>query len=104
MSSECLNVFKPNEHTEDYHIRKLNNESFLVEIEDKHYIYVGEKLISFETNDIIKKFFQNMALTTLKSHLLTVKKIFTLCYLKSLILIKDKKIQQKMMSISNIIK
>ena len=38
MSSENLNVFKPNEHTEDYHIRKPNDENFPFKIEDKKYI------------------------------------------------------------------
>ena len=28
MSFDCLNVFRPNEHTEDYYIRKPNNEFF----------------------------------------------------------------------------
>ena len=28
ISFKYLNVFKPNEHTEDYHIRKLNDENF----------------------------------------------------------------------------
>ena len=45
MSFDYLNVFKPNEHTEDYHIRKPNDENFLFEIEDKKYIYVGEKVL-----------------------------------------------------------
>ena len=49
------NVFKPNEHTEDYCILKPNDESFLFETGDKKYIYVREKVISFETNDIIVK-------------------------------------------------
>ena len=49
-------MFKPNGHKEEYHIRKLNDESFLFEIGDKKYIYVGEKIISFETNDILLNF------------------------------------------------
>ena len=36
MSFNCLNLLKPNEHTEDYHIRKPNDEKFLFEIEDKN--------------------------------------------------------------------
>ena len=32
MSFIYLNSFKPNEHTEDYHIRKANHEIFLFEI------------------------------------------------------------------------
>ena len=57
MSFNYLNVFKPNEQTEDYHIRKPNDENLLFENEDKKYIYVGGKVISFETNDIIVKYF-----------------------------------------------
>ena len=57
MSFDYLKVFRPNEHTEDYHIRKPNNENFLFKIEDKKYIHVGEKLFSFETNDEIVKYF-----------------------------------------------
>ena len=37
MSFDYLNVFKRNEHTEDYHIRKTNDENFLFEIGDKKY-------------------------------------------------------------------
>ena len=50
-SSDYLHLFRPNEHTEDYHIRKPNDENFLFIVEDKKYIHVGEKLFSFETND-----------------------------------------------------
>ena len=46
MSFDYLNVFEPNKHTED----------FLFEIGDKKYIYVGEKVISFEKNDKLVKF------------------------------------------------
>ena len=35
MSFIYLNVFKPNEHTEKYHIRKHNDENFLFKIGDK---------------------------------------------------------------------
>ena len=56
MSFNCLHVFTPNKHTQDYHSRKPNEENFLFEIEDKKYIYVREKVISFETNDIIVQF------------------------------------------------
>ena len=55
MNFEYLNVFKPNEHIENYHIRKPNNENFLFKIGDKIYIYVGEKVVTFETKDIIVK-------------------------------------------------
>ena len=45
MSFDYLNVFRPNEHTEDYYIRKWNNENFLLKIEDKKYIHVGENYL-----------------------------------------------------------
>ena len=51
MSFIYLNLFKPNEHTGDYNIRKPNDENFLFKIEDKKLIHVGEKIITFETNN-----------------------------------------------------
>ena len=56
MSFDYLYLFRPNEHTEDYHIRKPNDKNFLFEIGDKKYIYVGEKLLTFETDDKIEKY------------------------------------------------
>ena len=50
-SFDYLHLCRPNEHTEDYHIRKPNDKNFLFKIEDKKYIHVGENLFSFETND-----------------------------------------------------
>ena len=44
---------KPKEQLEDYHIKKPNHENDLFEIEDEKYIYVGDKVISFETTDKI---------------------------------------------------
>ena len=55
LSFNHLILFKPNEHTEDYHTRKPNDENCLIEIGDRKYFYVGEKIITFETNDIIVK-------------------------------------------------
>ena len=55
MSFDYLNVFRPNEHTEEYSFRKPNDENFLFKIEDKKDIHVGEKLFNFETNDEIVK-------------------------------------------------
>ena len=55
MGFKYWNVFRPNEHREDYHSRKPKDETFLFEIGDKKYIYVGEKVIIFETNNIIVK-------------------------------------------------
>ena len=34
-SFDYLHLFRPNEHTEDYHIRKPNNGNFSFKIEDK---------------------------------------------------------------------
>ena len=48
-----MNLFKANEHTEDHHIRKSNDDNCLFELEDENYIYVGDKVFSFQTNDKI---------------------------------------------------
>ena len=56
MIFDYLHLFRPNEHTEDYHVRKPNNANFLFKIEDKKYIHVGENLFSFETDDEIVKY------------------------------------------------
>ena len=57
MRFNFLNLFKPNEQAEDYHIRKPNGKNFRFEIEDEKYIYVGENIVSFETNDKILNYF-----------------------------------------------
>ena len=51
MSFDYLHLFRPSEHSEDYHFRKPIDENFLFEIEDKNYIHVAKNLFSFETND-----------------------------------------------------
>ena len=51
MSFDYLHLFRPNEHTEDYYIRKPNDANFLLKFEHKKYNHVGEELFSFETND-----------------------------------------------------
>ena len=56
MSFDYLHLFRPNEHSPDYHIRKPNEENFLFEIEDEKYIHVGEQLFVFETNGEIVKY------------------------------------------------
>ena len=45
MSFKYLKLFETNEQTEDYHIRKPNDEKFLFEIANKIQIYLGEKQI-----------------------------------------------------------
>ena len=66
MSFDYLNVFKPNEHTEDYYLRKPNDENFLIEIGDKKYIYVVEKVLNFQTNDIIVNYSSELAFNDVK--------------------------------------
>ena len=57
MNFNYLNLLKPKEQTEDYHIRKPNVKNFLFETEDKKSIYVGDKLVSFQPSDKIVKYF-----------------------------------------------
>ena len=66
MSFNYLDVFKPNEPTEDYQIRTPNDENFLFETGGKIYIYVGEKVITFETNDIIVKYSSKLGFSNVK--------------------------------------
>ena len=66
MKFNSLNVFKPDEHTEDYHNRKPNDENFLFKSGDKKYIYVGEIVFSFETNDTIVKYSLDLGFTDIK--------------------------------------
>ena len=56
MSFDYLHFVRPNEHSEDYRVRKPHNENCLFEIEDKKFIHVGEKLFSFETNEEIVEY------------------------------------------------
>ena len=37
-----LNLFRPNQHTEDYYHGGPNGKIFLLEIEDKKYVYLGK--------------------------------------------------------------
>ena len=66
MSFDYLHLFRPNEQTEDYHLRKPNDENFLFKYEDKKYIHVGEKLFSFETNDEIVEYSSEHGFNALK--------------------------------------
>ena len=60
------NFFKPNEHREDYHIRKQNDINFRFKIEDRKYIFVGENSVSFETNDELVKFSSELGFNDIK--------------------------------------
>ena len=66
MSFNYLYLFKPNGHKEDYHIRKTNDEKFLIEIEDKKYVYVEDKIFSFETIDLIVIFSSDLGFNDIK--------------------------------------
>ena len=65
-SFDNMHLFRPIEHTEDYHIRKPNDKNFLFKIEDEKYIHVGKKLFSFETNDEIEKYFSEHGFNDVK--------------------------------------
>ena len=66
MRFKFSNLFKPNDYTEDYHIRKPNDKIFLFETENKKYFYVGKRLVSFETRDEIVEFFSNKGFSDIK--------------------------------------
>ena len=66
MGFDYLHLFRANEHTADYHIKKPNDENFLIKIEDKKYIHVGEYLFSFETNDEIEEYFSEHGFNDVK--------------------------------------
>ena len=66
MSFTELNVTKPNKHTEDYVIRNSNDEKYLFGMEGKNYIYVEEKVLTFETNDIIVKYSLDLGFKDIK--------------------------------------
>ena len=63
---DSLNLFKPNERTEEYHLRKPNDENFLFEIEDSKFTYVGENIISFEKIDKVVKNFSELGFNDIK--------------------------------------
>ena len=63
MSFHYLNVFKPNEHTED---QQQSDENFLFEIGDRKYVYVGEEVITFETNDKIVRYSSKLGCNDVK--------------------------------------
>ena len=94
MSFDYLHLFRPNEHTEDYHIRKPNNEKFLFKIENKKNIHVGEKLFSFETDHEISEYSSEHGYNDFRYLLLAVMKTFTSFYIKNMFFFKNMKIHQ----------
>ena len=51
MGFDDLNLFRPNEDVEGYHVKKPQDANFLFESEDKRYIHVVDKTFTFEVND-----------------------------------------------------
>ena len=66
VSFSYLNLFRPNEHKVDYHIRKPNDKSVLFEIEAKIFIYVGENSICFETHDKVTNYSSDLDFDDIK--------------------------------------
>ena len=65
-SFNYLNLFEPNEHTEDYHIKKPDDKKFLFEIEDEKIVYVAENIVTFEKNDKTVKYYSNLGFNDIK--------------------------------------
>ena len=63
MSFIYLKLLKPNERKEDY---KPSDENFPFEVEDKKYVYVGEKLVNFETNEERLNFSSHLGFNDIK--------------------------------------
>ena len=93
MSFSYLNVFNPNEHTEDYHVRKPTDENFLFEIEDKKIFMWEKKYLVLKQMMKLKNIFQNSVLTMSNSHMLMVRTTFTNCYIENRFLFKNMKLQ-----------
>ena len=64
MSLDCLTLFRPNQDVEGYHFGKPHDANFLVEVED--FIHVGNKVFTFETNDIIVNHFSELGFNDVK--------------------------------------
>ena len=48
-----MHLLKTNEHIEDYHIREPNDGNFLFQAKGSEYVFVGDEVRSFKTNDEI---------------------------------------------------
>ena len=66
MSFNYLNLFKPNEHTEHYYIRRLNDENFRFQFNDNEKVFVGEIVISFQTDDKRVKYSSELGFNDIK--------------------------------------
>ena len=61
MKFDYQHLFKPFDLDKETHARIETDANFLFKIEDKKYIYVGDKVFSFETVDDIEEYFSETA-------------------------------------------
>ena len=97
MSFKKLNLLKPNEHTENYYIRGTNDKHFLFEIEGRKIVYVGEKVISFETADMTVEYSSNGGLNdVIYSYARGIGNIYFMLYRKYIPFKENENSRQKM--------
>ena len=79
------NLFKPFDLDKETHARIETDANFLFKIEDKNYIYVGDKVFSFETVDDIEQYFSEKDNNDVKYHFgLSDENIYYLLYQKNI--------------------
>ena len=62
-----MKLFKPNEHTKDYHINKNRTiKTFHSKSTVKKYIFKGEEVFTFETKDMIVKYSLDLGFNGIK--------------------------------------
>ena len=85
-----VNLFRANEHMEDHHIRKPNDENFLLEIQCKKYIFVGDKIVSFDTSDKIVKYSSDHGFNDIKFPYAYIdENLYFMLYQKYLIFVEN---------------
>ena len=67
ISFEYLQLFKPNKLDNKTHAGIQTNKNFLFKIEDKKFIFVCERIFSFETDDEVTEFFSEDGHNDVKS-------------------------------------
>ena len=66
MIFDYLNSLEPNEQKEDYYIRKPNDEILLFQVKENEFVYVGEKVISFRTDNKVVNYSSNLGFNDIK--------------------------------------